>query len=151
MRKYIIEEKAFAENALQGDFGRRQRRNKMSFSENLKKLRKSYEISQKAFARELNVSQSTVASWETGAREPSIETLLSLSAFFNVSVDYLLSGRLRENVSDNEKNAYGAKKKNAAGGAKRVLEIYKKLSKTDKNRLESFAEQLEKLEAAEKL
>ena len=118
----------------------------MSFSENLKKLRKSYEISQKAFARELNVSQSTV-----GAREPSIETLLSLSAFFNVSVDYLLSGRLRENVSDNEKNAYGAKKKNAAGGAKRVLEIYKKLSETDKNRLESFAEQLEKLEAAEKL
>ena len=87
MRKYIIEEKAFAENALQGDFGRRQRRNKMSFSENLKKLRKSYEISQKAFARELNVSQSTVASWETGAREPSIETLLSLSAFFNVSVE----------------------------------------------------------------
>ena len=121
----------------------------MSFSENLKKLRKSYEISQKAFARELNVSQSTVASWETGAREPSIETLLSLSAFFNVSVDYLLSGRLRENVSDNEKNAYGAKKKNAAGGAKRLLEI--KLSETDKNRLESFAEQLEKLEAAEKL
>ena len=64
---------------------------------------------------------------------------------------YLLSGRLRENVSDNEKNAYGAKKKNATGGAKRVLEIYKKLSETDKNRLESFAEQLEKLEAAEKL
>ena len=66
-------------------------------------------------------------------------------------MDYLLNGRLREDASDNEKNAYGAKKKNAAGGAKRLLEIYKKLSETDKNRLESFAEQLEKLEAAERL
>ena len=123
----------------------------MNFSENLKKLRKSYEISQKAFARELNVSQSTVASWETGAREPSIDTLLSLAAFFNVSVDYLLNGKPSENFAGGDKTAFGLKRKNAAGGAKRVLEIYKKLSETDKNRLESFAEQLEKLEAAEKL
>ena len=123
----------------------------MNFSENLKKLRKSYEISQKAFAEEFKVSQSTVASWETGAREPSIDTLLSLAAFFNVSVDYLLSGKPLENAAGGEKTAFGAKRKNAAGGAKRMLEIYKKLSETDKNRLESFAVQLEKLEAAEKL
>lgn len=39
---------------------------------------------------ELNVSQATISAYETGERTPDIETLLHISSFFNVSVDYLL-------------------------------------------------------------
>ena len=56
----------------------------------LKKLRNSMQISQKDFAQALNVSQQTVASWESGRTEPSHVALTEIADYFNVSTDYLL-------------------------------------------------------------
>lgn len=46
--------------------------------------------SQQAFADVFGVAQSTVGNWEAGKREPNYETMIRLSHFFHVSVDYLL-------------------------------------------------------------
>ena len=46
--------------------------------------------SQASFAKEFGVAQSTVAGWESGAREPNYDTTVKLAAFFGVTVDHLL-------------------------------------------------------------
>ncbi len=62
----------------------------MTFSENLKELRKEKEIGQETLALELSVSVKTVSHWETGYTQPSIEQLIKIADYFGVSLDELL-------------------------------------------------------------
>ena len=62
----------------------------MFFKERLKQLRTETETKQEALARYLNVGISTVSMYETGQREPSLDILIKIAEYFNVSVDYLL-------------------------------------------------------------
>lgn len=62
----------------------------MTFGETLKRLRQRKNISQDDLARELNVKQYVISSWEIGRSEPNIEQIKFLSTFFNVPSDYLL-------------------------------------------------------------
>lgn len=59
-------------------------------SENLQFLRNKKGMSQFLVASELNMSQQKYSYYETGQREPDIDTLLKLSEYFNVSLDELL-------------------------------------------------------------
>lgn len=59
--------------------------------ENIKKLRKQKGIYQHTLAKNLNVSQSTVAMWENGKREPDLDTIKRIAKFFGVSTDRLIS------------------------------------------------------------
>ena len=63
---------------------------KSHFSEQVKKLRKSRNLSQYSMAKKFNISQGTVAAWEAGTREPSLEKINSLCEGFGVTADYLL-------------------------------------------------------------
>ena len=56
-------------------------------------LRQYCGLSQAELAQKLHISTSTVGMYEQGRREPSVDTLISLSRIFGVSLDYLLSGR----------------------------------------------------------
>lgn len=60
------------------------------FSKNLKELRIEKRLSQQELAQILNVTQSTVAKWESGDREPNFSILIELSNYFNISTDILL-------------------------------------------------------------
>ena len=55
-------------------------------------LRKKAGITQAQLAKELNITPSAVGMYEQGRREPSIEILVGLSTFFDVSLDYLITG-----------------------------------------------------------
>lgn len=46
-------------------------------------------MTQKDFAKELNVSGNTIHCWETDKQEPSMYMLIVISNFFDVSLDYL--------------------------------------------------------------
>lgn len=50
--------------------------------------------SQAELAQRLRVSTSAVGMYEQGRREPSIETVIALAELFEVSTDYLLTGRI---------------------------------------------------------
>lgn len=65
----------------------------MSFSENLKAIRKKHSITQEELADMLSVSRQAISKWESGAGYPEIETLLILAKELNVSLDYLFSER----------------------------------------------------------
>ena len=53
----------------------------MGFSDELKSIRQHSFLSQEAFARELNVSFSSVNRWEGGRAKPNIAAMKSIRAF----------------------------------------------------------------------
>lgn len=58
--------------------------------ERLKELRKEKSLTQKQVAKIINKSETGYASWEQGLAEPSINDLIALSSFYDVSIDYLV-------------------------------------------------------------
>lgn len=62
----------------------------MKFSEKIRKLRIRSGLSQEELSEKLDVSRQTISKWEAGGSFPEIEKLISLSDFFQVSIDYLL-------------------------------------------------------------
>lgn len=68
----------------------------------IKELRESKGFTQQQAAIALNLPVSTYRSYETGAREPSVETLILLSEMYNVTVDYILSHTIKPLVTIEE-------------------------------------------------
>ena len=52
----------------------------------LKELRKEREIDQKVLAIDLKVSQPTISDWENNQMTPSIENIIQLADYFDVSL-----------------------------------------------------------------
>ena len=61
-----------------------------SIGERIKVLRKRKHWTQDELAHHLEVAPSSVGSYERGARQPTIENIIRMSKYFNVSIDYLL-------------------------------------------------------------
>ena len=66
----------------------------MSFSENLKQVRKEHHLSQEELAELLDVSRQAVSKWEQGQEYPEVEKLLLLSSKLNISLDALMSNEI---------------------------------------------------------
>lgn len=64
----------------------------MKFGETLKNLRDIKGITQKDLAKYLGVSRATIAGYETKNHQPDYEKLEKLARYFEVSIDYLLTG-----------------------------------------------------------
>lgn len=58
----------------------------------LKIIRKSKNLNQQKVAFDLNISRESLSYYENGKREPSLEMLVKMSDYFNVSIDYLIKG-----------------------------------------------------------
>ncbi len=59
----------------------------------LYQLRKQKKYSQLKVAMDLNMSREALCHYETGKRNPDIQTLLLLSRYFNASIDFLITGK----------------------------------------------------------
>lgn len=64
----------------------------MEFYEKLQQLRKQKNLTQEELAQKLYVSRTAISKWESGRGYPSIDSLKTISGFFSVSIDDLLSG-----------------------------------------------------------
>ena len=58
----------------------------------LKLIRKQKNLNQLKVALDLNISREALSHYENGKREPSLNTLLAMSKYFNVSINYLITG-----------------------------------------------------------
>ncbi|MBQ8749678.1 MAG: helix-turn-helix domain-containing protein [Clostridia bacterium] len=56
----------------------------------IRELRRKFKLTQNDLSIKLNVSNGTIAMWETSKRSPDLETVDRLAKFFGVTVDYLL-------------------------------------------------------------
>lgn len=68
----------------------------MEFYEILRKLRKENNLELKKVANDLSIPYNTFSRWERGECEPNIETLIRLSDYYHVSIDYLLKNKEKE-------------------------------------------------------
>ena len=80
----------------------------MSFSENLKQIRKEHHLSQEELAELLDVSRQAVSKWEQGQGYPEVEKLLLLSSKLNISVDALMSVEMNCDAGVKNENISGA-------------------------------------------
>lgn len=71
----------------------------MDLGLNIKLLRLEKKLSQVNLSKLLGVSQTSIAHYEKGTRQPSIETLVELSILFNVTIESLLGIEKLENDS----------------------------------------------------
>ena len=58
----------------------------------LKLIRKDRKLTQLKVAMDLNISREALSHYENNKREPSIDLLIKMSEYFNVSIDYLING-----------------------------------------------------------
>ena len=62
----------------------------MEFAKRLKELRLERGLSQMELSVATGISQSAIAKWELSKTEPTASALITLSKFFEETVDYLL-------------------------------------------------------------
>ena len=74
--------------------------NMIYFGTRLKELRKSKQITQKELAESIDLVKSSISAYEKDLKYPSIDVLIKLSNYFNVSCDYLLG--LSDNLEINK-------------------------------------------------
>ena len=58
----------------------------------LKNARKQRNLNQQKVAMDLNISREALSYYENGKREPSLSLLLAMSQYFNVSINYIITG-----------------------------------------------------------
>jgi len=85
----------------------------MDIGTRLNELIKTKGITQKDLALELNVASSTIGNYVNNNRLPNLDILCQMATYFNVSTDYLLSGKLDNADTESEST---------------LLQIYRSLS-----------------------
>lgn len=63
------------------------------FLKGLKFIRKQRNLNQQKVAIDLNISREALSHYENGKREPSLDMLVKMSEYFNVSIDFLITGK----------------------------------------------------------
>lgn len=114
----------------------------MSIGENIKKHRKSLNISQKQLAEKLNMPISTLANYENNHREPNIETLNKIATALGVTINDLVNVEAEKSNENSisirflDIHQLGNEKEQII---KVVEEMYEFLNATsDENQLEEF-------------
>lgn len=69
-----------------------------NFSNNLKYLREANNLKQEDIAKEIGLSRASISSYELGKAEPTLQSLISLAEFFSLSIDDLISSKLRSEI-----------------------------------------------------
>lgn len=128
------------------------------FGDRLRKLRVGQNLTQGQLGEKLGVVPSTIGKYEKVADSyPSVEILIKLSDFFNVSIDYLLRGRETVPAVENnigqisnspfiQANHGGVILQGDAAispEARELLKIYENLGGRDRLKLLNFAVELE--------
>ena len=99
----------------------------MNFAGNLKFLRKKAGKTQDALSSEVSIGRTTIANYEAAISEPNLETLLTFSNYFGVTLDELLSKNLTAESKSNDKDlmlrAAYSRKNHAFSGVPRVIAV----------------------------
>lgn len=96
----------------------------MTFGQRFKQVLEQREISQKSFAKRLNISESAISDYVNDRRTPNLLLVRDFAKYLGVSVDYLLDYQPNsENVSVSPKEAAFLKKLRALPKEKQALVV----------------------------
>ena len=76
----------------------------MEFHKKLQELRKQKGLTQEELAESLYVSRTAISKWESGRGYPNIDSLKTISKFFSVTIDELLSGEEVLTIAEEDQN-----------------------------------------------
>ncbi len=93
----------------------------------LLELRTEKKLSQRDVAKLFNISQGTYNNWENGKTQPSIEQLVSIADYFDVSLDYLL-GR-------NDYEQYANANNMKSDRLRKMISLFNNLDEADQDAL----------------
>ncbi len=65
---------------------------------NVKYLRESNNISQSKMSKDLKIDQSTLAKWENGTRQITLDWAIKISNYFNINIGDFISKDLLHNI-----------------------------------------------------
>ena len=74
----------------------------MEFHEKLQELRKRRNLTQEELAEDLYFSRTEITKWESGRGNPSIDSLKTISGFFSILIDELLSADALVSIAEKE-------------------------------------------------
>lgn len=78
-----------------------------NLSENLKKIRKEYNLSQEQLAEKLGVSRQSVSKWESSQAYPEMDKLVQISKLYNIDLNDLINNDISEvNKKESSINKY---------------------------------------------
>lgn len=103
---------------------------------NLKQICNSKNLLQTKVAMDLNITQETISSYETGRVFPSSDMLIKLANYYNTSIDYLLC-RTKYNMPINN-----IKPNNISDDDFMLLNKIKNLSSINKAKAEAYIDGL---------
>lgn len=72
---------------------------KYIFAEKIRGIRENSDMSQTEIANMLKISQRAYSHYEQGDREISLDSLVKIANYFNVSIDYLLGRTNKKEVN----------------------------------------------------
>ena len=98
------------------------------FAEMLRLLLKKHHVQQLELAQNIGVKRTTISMYATGNSRPDIDGLIKIAQFFNVSLDYLMTGERVENRITREE----------LGLSERALEILKQTANDEKHAVLSW-------------
>lgn len=67
-----------------------------TFSDNLKAMRLKYNLSPQEVAEAIGIKYKTYHAWENRNIEPALEMLITIAAFYNLTVDELINANAAE-------------------------------------------------------
>lgn len=91
------------------------------FTERLKELRHERDVTQAKLGQYLEVGYTAIANYESGRNEPSIDTLVKIAKYFDVTADYLIG------LEEKQERDFSITKREAE-----LLEAYSKLQEDQK-------------------
>ena len=103
---------------------------------NLKQIRNSKNLLQTKVAMDLNTTQETISSYETGRVLPSSDMLIQLANYYNTSIDYLLCRTKYDMPIDK------IKPNNISDRDFTILNKINNLSNEDKTKIEAYIDGL---------
>ena len=111
--------------------------NKLNFAERLLLLRKISNKKQIEIAQEIGCSDKTLSKWENGETEPSMSELSKLSTIYNVSLDFLMSGKVasKDDAKTNKQICDKKSTTNLEDGLNELLKPYGRFTSEDKSKL----------------
>lgn len=97
----------------------------MTFSDKIKRAREMVQLTQQELAKEVGVSQRTIASYESGGARARKSTTEKLACALKVSVKYLSDDTCTDPLQDIEKDEYvnQARELHGAKGARDMTEL----------------------------
>ncbi len=116
----------------------------MLLGKRIKELRTANDLTQQELGEYVDVTKVSICCYENGTRVPTLDTLLKLSKFFDVGIDYLLG-------YDNQIKPKGANKITKMAkeeiefivGLRDIEDIYNLVIKNPKEALASIKEKLQ--------